>query len=127
MDNTFLKEELIWFIGLLAAFISLLIIIEPPKLLEIVIIILSYSLNWLIVRYLIKKIGSTEIKDDSLKQEIVWFGGILIIFLSTLVIIGNPSSSDLVIIIVVYSFIWVIRSYLVKRFASSTKTNLTSG
>ncbi len=73
-----------------------------------------YTLNWIFLRYFLKRIGSS-----STEREIMWFGGILIIFLGLLIILGPPTRTEIAIAGSAFTFIWVIRSYLAKKFTKN--------
>lgn len=59
---------------------------------------------------------------DSLKKELIWFGGVLIAFLGFLTIVsqedGGLSISVYAIVTAAFAITWIIRSYAVKRFTA---------
>jgi hypothetical protein len=53
----------------------------------------------------------------SFKTELIWFFGVLVLFIAFLLIAGPPNPIELVIAITAFSFIWLLKSILVKKFA----------
>ncbi|MHA2365584.1 MAG: hypothetical protein ACXAC7_16625 [Candidatus Hodarchaeales archaeon] len=117
MEMDSLKKELILFGGLLIVFLGFLVIVGPPEYSELAITIVAFTITWFIISYLIKRYRVGNMDTDSLKKEILWFSVLLIIFLSFLVIVGSPDYSELAIATAAFTFIWFIRSYLVKTFS----------
>ncbi len=112
-----LKNELIWFSALLIVFVSFIVIVGRPQSSELVIAVAAFSFTWSIGSYFIKRIDVGLRDPESIKKELKWYVSIMIIFLSILVIVGSPGYSDLLIATAAFTFIWILRSYLVKKFA----------
>ena len=50
------------------------------------------------------------------KNELLWFSGLLIVFLTFMALVGDPEVTELGIAAVAFTFSWVILSYTIKRF-----------
>ena len=50
------------------------------------------------------------------KNELLWFGGLLIVFLTFIVLVGDPEVTELGIAGAAFALTWFIVSYTVKRF-----------
>ena len=122
MNLSDLQKEILYFSVILILFLVSLFIIESPNISEIVILIIVYSIAWLIVRTSIKRYGTGSFESEDLQKELKWFGVSIIIFMVFLIIIGIKSLSDLVIAGFAFTFIWILRSVLVKHFYKPTKT-----
>lgn len=120
MGSNSIKKEFIWFGALLIVFLSFLMLVGSPEYFELMIATASFTFSWFIVSYCVKRFGIGSLDMDSLKKELIWFGALLIAFLSFLVIAGSPKLSELVIATAIFTFIWIIRSYVVKTFATSS-------
>ncbi len=117
MDMDSLKKELIWFGSLLIVLIVFLMIVGFPEYSELAIATTAFAINWLIVSYSVKRFGVGSMDTDSLKKELIWFGGLLIVLIVFLMIVGSVEYSELAIATTAFTLIWFIRSYLVKRYA----------
>lgn len=115
MDNPVFKNELFWFFGILLPLMGFLVIIESSKFSEVIIVLLAFTLNWLIYRYIAITLWTRNSRKESIKHETIWFVSILGIFLMFVMLVGDPTSFEIVIIISVYTLVWTIRSYFVKK------------
>ncbi|MHA2169359.1 MAG: hypothetical protein ACXAB7_05640 [Candidatus Kariarchaeaceae archaeon] len=59
----------------------------------------------------------------SAKGEVLLFGSLLIVFLTLIVLAGDPEVAELGIIAVVFTLSWVIMSYTIKRFGPGGTDN----
>ncbi|MHA1911943.1 MAG: hypothetical protein ACTSYA_09625 [Candidatus Kariarchaeaceae archaeon] len=126
MEPNSFKTEFIWFSGVLTLFFALLIITGSPDIIEMVIALSAFSFTWGIISYLIKRYGVGELDSDSLKKEVTWFIFLLFTFLGSLVLFASPKFIDLLIAGAAFSFIWLIRSILVRKFTSSENNGMES-
>jgi len=126
MELNEFKKELIWFSGVFALFFVFLMLAGPPDLVELAIAITAFSFTWGIISYSIKRYGVGELDSDSLKKEITWFIFLLFTFLCSLAVFASPELIDLLIAGAAFSFIWLIRSILVRKFTSSEKNGMES-
>ncbi|MHA1612791.1 MAG: hypothetical protein ACTSYU_12110 [Promethearchaeota archaeon] len=112
------KKELNWFFGVLLAFILLLVLIGFPEIQEFSILIATFTLTWMILSNSYKKgiLGNNDTK--YLRKELIWFVALLTIFLSLLLLLGSPTYTDLALVSLVFTVIWIIRSFLFRHLAS---------
>ena len=117
-----LQKELVWVLGTLAAFIVFLLVGGINELSEIAISIAAFLLSWSIMSLTIKKFGNNVDLGDEIENEMKWFTGILMIFLTVMTIIGKTDDeleltySIYATLVLGYTLIWVIRSSAVKYF-----------
>ena len=120
--NGDLQKELVWVLGTLVAFIIFLLVGGINELSEIAISIGAFLLSWSIMSLTIKKFGNNVDLGDEIENEMKWFTGILIIFLTVMTIIGKTDDeleltySIYATLVLGYTLIWVIRSSAVKYF-----------
>ncbi|MHA2101572.1 MAG: hypothetical protein ACW99A_23210 [Candidatus Kariarchaeaceae archaeon] len=123
MNKKFLREELLWLSSSLLLFLVALLILGSPGFIELIIITITFAFTWFIVSINIKRFGVGGTDSESLKKELRWYTSLLVIFLIILLIIGSPSYSELALVTIVYSFIWLTRSFLVKILSSNNNQN----
>ena len=117
-----LQKELIWVLGTLVAFIIFLLVGGINELSEIAISIAAFLLSWSIMSLTIKKFGNNVDLGDEIENEMKWFTGILMIFLTVMTIIGKTDDeleltySIYAMLVLGYTLIWVIRSSAIKYF-----------
>ena len=117
-----LKKELVWVLGTLVAFIVFLLVGGINELSEIAISIAAFLLSWSIMSLTIKKFGNNVDLGDEIENEMKWFTGILMIFLTVMTIIGKTDDeleltySIYATLVLGYTLIWVIRSSAIKYF-----------
>ncbi len=111
-----MRKELIWSVGLLIVFLLFLIITGEPEFSDLTLIVVAYTINWVIISYNLKRIGT-----HGADREMMWFGGLLIIFLCFLVIVGSPKYPELVIATAAFTFVWIVRSYLASKFVKKAE------
>ena len=117
-----LQKELVWVLGTLVAFIIFLLVGGINELSEIAISIGAFLLSWSIMSLTIKKFGNNVDLGDEIENEMKWFTGILMIFLTVMTIIGKTDDeleltySIYATLVLGYTLIWVIRSSAVKYF-----------
>ena len=117
-----LQKELVWVLGTLVAFIVFLLVGGINELSEIAISIAVFLLSWSIMSLTIKKFGNNVDLGDEIENEMKWFTGILMIFLTVMTIIGKTDDeleltySIYATLVLGYTLIWVIRSSAVKYF-----------
>ena len=117
-----LQKELVWVLGTLVAFIIFLLVGGINELTEIVISIGAFLLSWSVMSFTIKKFSTNVDSGNEIENEIKWFTGILMIFLSVMTIIGKTDDeleltySIYATLVLGYTLIWVIRSSAVKYF-----------
>ena len=117
-----LQKELVWVLGTLVAFIVFLLVGGINELSEIAISIAAFLLSWSIMSLTIKKFGNNVDLGDEIENEMKWFTGILMIFLTVMTIIGKTDDeleltySIYATLVLGYTLIWVIRSSAVKYF-----------
>ena len=117
-----LQKELVWVLGTLVAFIVFLLVGGINELSEIAISIGAFLLSWSIMSLTIKKFGNNVDLGDEIENEMKWFTGILMIFLTVMTIIGKTDDeleltySIYATLVLGYTLIWVIRSSAVKYF-----------
>ena len=116
------NEDAKWFVSVLALY-GLVLIFFEATLPEIAIVIVVYFFSWFIVSSLVKRNIEDGTIQNSITNELKWFGGILTIFLLVIILIGTPSPTNVVIIIATFTLIWVLRSVLIKFFASGIIDN----
>ncbi len=120
--NGDLQKELVWVLGTLVAFIIFLLVGGINELSEIAISIGAFLLSWSIMSLTIKKFGNNVDLGDEIENEMKWFTGILMIFLTVMTIIGKTDDeleltySIYATLVLGYTLIWVIRSSAVKYF-----------
>ncbi|OLS27179.1 MAG: hypothetical protein HeimC2_12890 [Candidatus Heimdallarchaeota archaeon LC_2] len=114
-------KEILYFGGILILFLLSLRVIGSPNFNEILILILAYTITWAIVRMSIKRFGVGSLESEDLQKELKWFGVSISIFLVFLIIIGIKKYSDLIISGLAFSFIWSLRSLLIKRYYKPIK------
>ena len=117
-----LQKELVWVLGTLVAFIIFLLVGGINELTEIAISIGAFLLSWSVMSFTIKKFSTNVDSGNEIENEIKWFTGILMIFLSVMTIIGKTDDeleltySIYATLVLGYTLIWVIRSSAVKYF-----------
>jgi len=117
-----LQKELVWVLGTLVAFIIFLLVGGINELTEIAISIGAFLLSWSVMSFTIKKFSTNVDSGNEIENEIKWFTGILIIFLTVMTIIGKTDDeleltySIYATLVLGYTLIWVIRSSAVKYF-----------
>ena len=117
-----LQKELVWVLGTLVAFIIFLLVGGINELSEIAISIGAFLLSWSIMSLTIKKFGNNVDLGNEIENEMKWFTGILMIFLTVMTIIGKTDDeleltySIYATLVLGYTLIWVIRSSAVKYF-----------
>ena len=117
-----LQKELVWVLGTLVAFIVFLLVGGINELSEIAISIAAFLLSWSIMSLTIKKFGNNVDLGDEIENEMKWFTGILMIFLTVMTIIGKTDDeleltySIYATLVLGYTLIWVIRSSAIKYF-----------
>jgi len=109
-------KEFRWFFGFFVLFMSPLLIFGSPKFSDLLFISFAYLTPWVLVRISISKFGPGDTFQEALLKELMIFVLILFIFTTFILIIGSPSTYELIIAILAFSLIWLIRRYLVKRF-----------
>ncbi len=120
--NGDLQKELVWVLGTLVAFIIFLLVGGINELSEIAISIGAFLLSWSIMSLTIKKFGNNVDLGDEIENEMKWFTGILMIFLTVMTIIGKTDDeleltySIYAMLVLGYTLIWVIRSSAIKYF-----------
>ena len=120
--NGDLQKELVWVLGTLVAFIIFLLVGGINELSEIAISIAAFLLSWSIMSLTIKKFGNNVDLGDEIENEMKWFTGILMIFLTVMTIIGKTDDeleltySIYAMLVLGYTLIWVIRSSAIKYF-----------
>lgn len=120
--NGDLQKELVWVLGTLVAFIIFLLVGGINELSEIAISIGAFLLSWSIMSLTIKKFGNNVDLGNEIENEMKWFTGILMIFLTVMTIIGKTDDeleltySIYATLVLGYTLIWVIRSSAVKYF-----------
>jgi len=117
-----LQKELVWVLGTLVAFIIFLLVGGINELSEIAISIGAFLLSWSIMSLTIKKFGNNVDLGNEIENEMKWFTGILMIFLTVMTVIGKTDDeleltySIYATLVLGYTLIWVIRSSAVKYF-----------
>jgi len=117
-----LQKELVWVLGTLVAFIIFLLVGGINELSEIAISIGAFLLSWSIMSLTIKKFGTNVDSGNEIENEMKWFTGILMIFLTVMTVIGKTDDeleltySIYATLVLGYTLIWVIRSSAVKYF-----------
>ena len=117
-----LQKELVWVLGTLVAFIIFLLVGGINELTEIAISIGAFLLSWSVMSFTIKKFSTNVDSGNEIENEIKWFTGILMIFLSVMTIIGKTDDeleltySIYATLVLGYTLIWVIRSSAIKYF-----------
>ena len=120
--NGDLQKELVWVLGTLVAFIIFLLVGGINELSEIAISIAAFLLSWSIMSLTIKKFGNNVDLGNEIENEMKWFTGILMIFLTVMTVIGKTDDeleltySIYATLVLGYTLIWVIRSSAVKYF-----------
>ena len=120
--NGDLQKELLWVLGTLVAFIIFLLVGGINELSEIAISIGAFLLSWSIMSLTIKKFGNNVNSGNEIENEMKWFTGILMIFLTVMTIIGKTDDeleltySIYATLVLGYTLIWVIRSSAIKYF-----------
>ena len=117
-----LQKELVWVLGTLVAFIIFLLVGGINELSEIAISIGAFLLSWSIMSLTIKKFGTNVDSGNEIENEMKWFTGILMIFLTVMTVIGKTDDeleltySIYATLVLGYTLIWVIRSSAIKYF-----------
>ena len=117
-----LQKELVWVLGTLVAFIIFLLVGGINELSEIAISVGAFLLSWSIMSLTIKKFGNNVDLGNEIENEMKWFTGILMIFLTVMTVIGKTDDeleltySIYATLVLGYTLIWVIRSSAVKYF-----------
>jgi len=117
-----LQKELVWVLGTLVTFIIFLLVGGINELTEIAISIGAFLLSWSVMSFTIKKFSTNVDSGNEIENEIKWFTGILIIFLTVMTIIGKTDDeleltySIYAMLVLGYTLIWVIRSSAIKYF-----------
>ena len=117
-----LQKELVWVLGTLVAFIIFLLVGGINELTEIAISIGTFLLSWSLMSFTIKKFSTNVDSGNEIENEIKWFTGILMIFLTVVTVIGKTdnelelSYSLYATLVLGYTLIWVIRSSAIKYF-----------
>ena len=118
-----LDKELMWFGSLLIVFIAVLMIGGPPDISELVIAMAAFTVSWCVVSFSVKRFSAGGTDRESMRKELIWFGGILVGFLGLLTIVsyeeGGMGIWAYMIVIFAFSITWIIRSYAAKRFKRS--------
>ena len=120
--NGDLQKELVWVLGTLVTFIIFLLVGGINELSEIAISIGAFLLSWSIMSLTIKKFGNNVNSGNEIENEMKWFTGILMIFLTVMTIIGKTDDeleltySIYAMLVLGYTLIWVIRSSAIKYF-----------
>ena len=83
---------------------------------SIIFAIVIFAMNWAVIHFFIKKFGDK----NSFQKELKWFFGFLAIFLGFLYLIGVKTLYDYAIAMSAFTFIWIVRSYLIKRIGGIT-------
>lgn len=115
-----LQKELVWVLGTLVGFIIFLLLGGINELSEIAISIAAFLLSWSIMSLTIKKFGTNVDSGNEIENEMKWFSGILMIFLTVMTIIGKTDDeleltySIYATLVLGYTLIWVIRSSAIK-------------
>ena len=84
-----LQKELVWVLGTLVAFIIFLLVGGINELSEIAISTAAFLLSWSIMSLTIKRFGANVDSGKEIENEMKWFTGILMIFLTVMTIIGK--------------------------------------
>lgn len=105
-------------------FIGAISIAESFSYFELGILTLTYIVNWGIMSYIIKKISTGEISTDSQLKELTWYGAILLVFMISIILIGSPSSYELIVAAIAFTLIWAIRSAIAKKFAPTNNVSI---
>ena len=116
MNNNIQKESF-WALSVLAIFLSIILLIEDNNIKSIILATAIFTINWAVISSFIKKFGDK----NSLQKELHWFFGLLVLFLGFLLVIGVKTSYDYAIAMSAFTFIWIIRSFFIKRFGGITK------
>ena len=117
-----LQKELVWVLGTLVTFIIFLLVGGINELTEIAISIGTFLLSWSLMSFTIKKFSTNVDSGNEIENEIKWFTGILMIFLTVMTIIGKTDDeleltySIYAMLVLGYTLIWVIRSSAIKYF-----------
>ena len=117
-----LQKELVWVLGTLVTFIIFLLVGGINELTEIAISIGAFLLSWSVMSFTIKKFSTNVDSGNEIENEIKWFTGILIIFLTVMTIIGKTDDeleltySIYAMLVLGYTLIWVIRSSAIIYF-----------
>ena len=115
--NNDIQKESFWALSVLAIFLSIILFIEDYDIESIIIPTAIFTINWAAISFFIKKFGDK----NSLQKELQWFFGLLILFLGFLLVVGVKTSYDYTIAMSAFTFIWIIRSFFIKRFGGITK------
>ena len=83
---------------------------------SIIFVIVVFAMNWAVISFFIKKFGDK----NSFQKELKWFFGLLALFLGFLLIVGVNTLYDYAIATSAFTFIWIVRSSLIKRFGGIT-------
>ena len=120
--NGDLQKELVRILVTLVVYIIFLLVGGINELSEIAISIGAFLLSWSIMSLTIKKFGNNVNSGNEIENEMKWFTGILMIFLTVMTIIGKTDDeleltySIYATLVLGYTLIWIIRSSAVKYF-----------
>ena len=120
--NGDLQKELVWVLGTLVIFIIFLLVGGINGLSETAIPIGAFLLSWCVMSFTVKKFSTNIGSGNEIENEMKWFTGILMIFLTVMTIIGKTddelelSYSLYATLVLGYTLIWVIRSSAIKYF-----------
>ena len=120
--NGDLQKELVWVLGTLVVFIIFLLVGGINELSEIAIPVGAFLLSWCVMSFTVKKFSTNIGTGNEIENEMKWFTGILMIFLTVVTIIGKTdnelelSYSLYATLVLGYTLIWVIRSSAIKYF-----------
>tara|TARA_Y100001970_G_scaffold226948_1_gene280745 strand:+ start:156 stop:509 length:354 start_codon:yes stop_codon:yes gene_type:complete len=115
--NEEVQKELTWAGIALVAFIAVLLFAGISEVYEIAIVIVSFSVSWLVVSYSVKNFGTGSLSKEDLNKELQAFAIILVIFLSILALAGVDEYATFAIATVAFMLTWLIRSAAIKKFS----------
>lgn len=113
-----LRKEIVWFFVTILFFLTFLFFIGPPDFWDWVIAIADFSLTWIIISYAIKKKAGDKFDSDYLRKELIWFVFLLAIFLGLMLLLGSSELSELLIASLVFTLIWLLRSFLYNKYSN---------
>ncbi len=79
MDKESSKNELLWFSSLLIVFLTFIVLLGDPGIIELGIATAAFAFTWFIVSYSVKRFGVGGTDKESLKKELQWFTIFLIV------------------------------------------------
>lgn len=115
-------KEFRWYSAILIIFLLSLIVLGSSTIFDLIIIFITYSVTWVVIRKALSTYGPGKYTSDELQTELKWFGSVIIIFLIFLIIIGSPTLFDLTIAALGFTVVWGLRSVLVKHYFNSSNT-----